>query len=122
MFHHAAWAVGSCSNGPPAAGTVGTQSTGGFYRPDVSPCMYFMHTEIQMHVIMQTICFMQSIPGCQEQKEQFGWISTSSRWRAVAIQEGSSPERGRKYQKAFSGMRIRAECNRRVFGALFYAT
>ena len=31
MFHHAAWAVGSCSSGPPAAGTVGTQSTGGLY-------------------------------------------------------------------------------------------
>ena len=30
MFHHAAWAVGSCSSGPPAAGTVRTQSTGGF--------------------------------------------------------------------------------------------
>ena len=38
MLHHAAWAVGSCSSGPPAARTVGTQSTGGFYRPDRSPC------------------------------------------------------------------------------------
>ena len=38
MFRHPAWAVGSYSSGPPAAGTVATKSTGGFYRSDVSPC------------------------------------------------------------------------------------
>ena len=38
MFRHPAWAVGSCSSGPPPAVTVRTQSTGGFYRPDWSPC------------------------------------------------------------------------------------
>ena len=38
MFRHPAWAVGSYSGGPPAAGTVGTKSTGGFYRADGSPC------------------------------------------------------------------------------------
>ena len=30
----------SCSSSPPAARTVRTQSTGGFYRPDRSPCTY----------------------------------------------------------------------------------
>ena len=48
MFHHAAWAVGSCSSGPPAAGTVGTQSTGGFYQPDRSPCTCNMHWQYQL--------------------------------------------------------------------------
>ena len=38
MFRHPAWAVGSCSSGPPTAVSVGTKSTGGFYRPDLSPC------------------------------------------------------------------------------------
>ena len=39
MFRHPAWAVGSYSSGPPAAKTVGTKSTGGCYRGDVSPCI-----------------------------------------------------------------------------------
>ena len=30
MFCHPAWAVGSYCSGPPAAGTAGTKSTGGF--------------------------------------------------------------------------------------------
>ena len=38
MFHHPAWAVASYSSGPAAARTVGTKSTGGFSRPDGSPC------------------------------------------------------------------------------------
>ena len=38
VFHHSAWAVGSYSSSPTAAGTVGTKSTGGFYYPDGSPC------------------------------------------------------------------------------------
>ena len=38
MFRHPAWAVGSYSSGPTAAGTVGTKSTGGFHQADVSPC------------------------------------------------------------------------------------
>ena len=38
MFGHPAWAVGSYSNGPPAARSVGTKSTGGFNHPDGSPC------------------------------------------------------------------------------------
>ena len=40
MFNHPAWAVGSYSSGPPAAGTAGTKWTGGFYQADVSPGMY----------------------------------------------------------------------------------
>ena len=32
------WAVGSCSSGPLAAGTVETKSTGGSFRPEWSPC------------------------------------------------------------------------------------
>ena len=39
MFHHPAWALGSLISDPPAAGTVTTKSTGGFYRSDVSPCI-----------------------------------------------------------------------------------
>ena len=31
MFRHPAWAIGGTNSGPPAAGTVGTKSTGGFY-------------------------------------------------------------------------------------------
>ena len=38
MSHHLAWAVASCSSGPPAAKTVKPMSTGGVYRPDGSPC------------------------------------------------------------------------------------
>ena len=38
MFRHPAWAVGSYSRGPPVARTIGTKSTGGFYRLDLSPC------------------------------------------------------------------------------------
>ena len=38
MFRHPVWAVGSYSSGPLAASTVVTKSTGGFYRPDLSPC------------------------------------------------------------------------------------
>ena len=39
-FRHTAWAVGSCSSGPPApAGTVGTKSGAGYYSPERSPCI-----------------------------------------------------------------------------------
>ena len=39
MFcHPATWAIGSHRRGPPAARTIGTKSTLGFYRSDVSPC------------------------------------------------------------------------------------
>ena len=38
IFHHPAWAVGSYRSGPPAAGTVRSKSTGGFYQGDVSLC------------------------------------------------------------------------------------
>ena len=41
MFRYPAWAVGSHSSGLPAAGTVGTKSTGGFYQADGSPCIGF---------------------------------------------------------------------------------
>ena len=41
MFRLHDWAVGSYSSGPPTAGTVGTKSTGGFYRADGSPCIFF---------------------------------------------------------------------------------
>ena len=40
MFRHPAWAVGSYSSDPPAAGTLGTKSTGGFYQADKSPCSF----------------------------------------------------------------------------------
>ena len=40
MFRHPAQAVGSYSSGPPAAGTVGTKSTGGFYICEWSPCRF----------------------------------------------------------------------------------
>ena len=35
IVHHPAWGVGNCSSGLPAAKTVGTESTGGFYH---TPC------------------------------------------------------------------------------------
>ena len=38
MFHQSAWVVGSYSSGPLAARTVGTKTTRGSYRPDLSPC------------------------------------------------------------------------------------
>ena len=41
MFCQPACAVGSCSSGPPAARIVGTKSTGGFYRCELSPCTSF---------------------------------------------------------------------------------
>ena len=40
MLCHPAWAVGSYSSGPPAAITVGTKSTGGFFRPEWSLCKF----------------------------------------------------------------------------------
>ena len=40
MFHPPAWAVGSYSSGPSAAGAVVTKSTGGFYQADGSPCSF----------------------------------------------------------------------------------
>ena len=39
MLRHPAWAVGSYSSGPRATETVGTKSTGGFFRPEWSPCI-----------------------------------------------------------------------------------
>ena len=42
MFRQLAWAVGSGSSGPRAAGTVGTKSTGGCNRPEWSPCTLSM--------------------------------------------------------------------------------
>ena len=38
MFRHPAWAVGSYSGSPATAGTVASESTGGCYQGDVSPC------------------------------------------------------------------------------------
>ena len=38
MFRQPDGAVGGYSSGPQAAGTVGTKSTGGFLRPEWSPC------------------------------------------------------------------------------------
>ena len=38
MFHHPAWAVGSCNSGPLAARIVRTKSTGGCNCPEWSPC------------------------------------------------------------------------------------
>ena len=42
MFSHPARAVASYSSGPPAAGTVGTKSTGGFLNSSVSPSTSLM--------------------------------------------------------------------------------
>ena len=39
-FRHPVWAVGSYLSGPPAAGTDGTESTGGFHQRHGSPCTY----------------------------------------------------------------------------------
>ena len=39
ILRHSAWAVRSHSGSPPAAGTVGTKLTGGFYRSEWSPCI-----------------------------------------------------------------------------------
>ena len=39
MFCHPAWAAFSYSSGPPDAIIVGTQSTGGLYCSEVSPCI-----------------------------------------------------------------------------------
>ena len=38
MFRHPIWAVGSYCDYQTAAGTIVAKSTGGFNRPDVSPC------------------------------------------------------------------------------------
>ena len=43
MFRHPAWALGSYSSGPPAAGSAGTKAIGGFPRPLGPPCKYFPH-------------------------------------------------------------------------------
>ena len=51
-----------------------------------------MHTEMQMQVIVHaTICFMQSIPDCQEQNKPTAYLPQAV-VGAVAIQEGSLPE------------------------------
>ena len=41
MFHQPAWTVGNYSSGPLGAGTLGTKLTGGFYRPELLPCMVY---------------------------------------------------------------------------------
>ena len=46
MLSHPAWAVGSYSSGPHAAGTVGTKSTGSFYQADVPPCSYLLISDL----------------------------------------------------------------------------
>ena len=55
MFRHPAWAAGTYSSGPPAAKTVGTNSTGGFHQRDESPCNMFK----QMYTIL---IFASSVP------------------------------------------------------------
>ena len=67
MFHHPVWAVGSYSSGPPAAGTVGTKSTGGFYQADGSPCI-------------SVLCPFQNAPGSRG-----NW---GSNWTVTAILSG----------------------------------
>ena len=42
IFRHPAWVVGSCSSGPSAAEGAETKSTGGFYRPEWSPCTWIL--------------------------------------------------------------------------------
>ena len=44
---NSAWAVGSYSYGPLAAETVVTKSTGGCYRPELSPCIWFSRKNIR---------------------------------------------------------------------------
>ena len=63
MFRHAAWAVGSCNSGPPAARTVGTKSTGGFYRPDRSPCISVYDT------YLASLCPKIYVPRLNSQKD-----------------------------------------------------
>ena len=45
MFRHPAWAVGSYSSGPPAAGNVGNKPMGGFYQADGSPCTIYVKAQ-----------------------------------------------------------------------------
>ena len=45
MFHHLAWAVGSCKSGPPAARTC--------YRREESPCIYRV-----THLVVKTSCWL----------------------------------------------------------------
>ena len=49
MFRHPAWAVGSYRSGPPAAGSAGTKSTGGFFRPEWSPYKRPMYRISHLH-------------------------------------------------------------------------
>ena len=43
MFRHPAQAVGSSSSGLTAARTVGSKSTGGSYRCELSPCTLYIY-------------------------------------------------------------------------------
>ena len=58
MFRHPAWAVGSYSSGPPAAGTVGTKSTGGCYHSDWSPCKFSIEAALSLTVDRLDACVL----------------------------------------------------------------
>ena len=81
MFCQPAWGVRSYSIGPPAARTVGTKSTGGFYQADVSPCIS-LGTNVKTNPISGSYCIFtaplhKSIPG-----ERRAWSSSCrSSWR-----------------------------------------
>ena len=65
MFRHPAWAVGSCSSGQPAAGIVGTKSTGGFDHPDGSP-RTFVLLVVRVTAHMQVHAVADHLPvGCE---------------------------------------------------------
>ena len=64
MFCHSACAVGSYSSGPAAANAIGTKSTGGFFRPELSPCMYFEGKGRRAIIVAQRIRSIY-IPTCR---------------------------------------------------------
>ena len=65
-----AWAVGRNSSGPPAAGTVGTKSTGGFYRADGSPCTLQLSRRFQVCVLLPGRHRGREVVGVQLQTEE----------------------------------------------------
>ena len=78
-----------------------------------------MHTEMQMQVIMHaTICLCRA---SQTAKSRTNRLHIYLKPLESCRNSRGIPSRGRKYQKAFSGMRPRAESNRRVFTRSFGA-
>ena len=78
---HHAWAVGSCSSGPPAARSARTKSTRGFLHPELSPCtiskFWNAHVGYLLHIKSAVMC------ECSELRISHRWLAASAATHVV---------------------------------------